>query len=95
MMTKHDLVGERSANAKRDRIESLEPLFRNGQIWVRHDQNEFLDEYTTYPACRTRDILDALGYSPQAWNSFHARRILDKMKERRMARSGRQSITGY
>jgi len=95
MMTKHDLVGERSPNAKRDRIESLEPLFRNGQIWVRHDQTEFLDEYSTYPGCRTLDILDALGFSPQAWNSFHARRILDKVRERREQRSSRRSITGY
>ncbi len=94
-MTKHDLLGERSANAKRDRIESLEPLFRNGQIWVRHDQSEFLDEYTNYPGSRTLDVLDALAYSPQAWNAFHARRILDIVRQRRERHNARKSVTGY
>lgn len=94
-LTKRTLKGSRAPNAKRDRIESLEPLFRQGQIWVRHDQNEFLDEYFNYPASRTFDVLDVLGYSPQAWNAFHARKVLDIIKKRREQHSSRHSITGY
>lgn len=94
-MRKNDLIGERSPNAKRNRIEGLEPLFRNGQIWVRHDQNEFLDEYAAYPGAPTLDVLDALAYSPQAWNAFHARHILDIVRQHRERHNARKGYTGY
>lgn len=91
-----ELKTDRGANAKRTRIESLEPIFRDGRFWVRHDQNEFLNEYYDYPGGRTVDVLDCLGYAVQTWNAVHARNILDMMKKRRERWAvGRSTITGY
>lgn len=90
-----DLKTDKSANAKRDRIESLEPLFRGGQLWVRRDQSEFLDEYYNYPGHPTVDVLDALGYSTQTWNAIHAKRVLDMVRQRRERWAVRKTHTGY
>ena len=91
-----ELRSEHSKNAKRTRIESLEPLFREGRFWVRRDQSLFLDEYFDYPGGRTVDILDCLGYATQTWNAIHARKILDIVRARKERWAvGRKSITGY
>jgi phage terminase large subunit-like protein len=82
-LTVRELKSEHSKNAKRTRIEALEPLFREGRFWVRNDQAEFLDEYYDYPGGRTVDILDCLGYATQTWNAIHAKRILDMMRQRK------------
>jgi hypothetical protein len=92
-----DLKTDRGANAKRDRIESLEPIYRNGQFWCRRDQTEFLDEYHGYPGHPTKDILDALGYATQTWNAIHAKRIIAAVRARkdRMTAQRSRSRTGY
>lgn len=92
-----ELKSERSANAKRVRIESLEPLLRANRLWVRRDQAAFLDEYYAYPGGRTVDVLDALGYSTQTWNAIHAKRILETIHKRRekWGGRGRSRVTGY
>jgi hypothetical protein len=95
-MSLRELKTDRGANAKRTRIEALEPIFRDGRFWVRRDQNAFLNEYYDYPGGRTVDVLDCLGYAVQTWNAIHARRILDMMKTRRDRwATRRSSITGY
>lgn len=92
----NELKTDRGPNAKRSRIESLEPLFRDSRFWVRHDQSAFLDEYYDYPGGRTVDVLDCLGYATQTWNAIHARKILDIVKQRKERWStSRKSITGY
>lgn len=78
-----ELKADRGANAKRVRIEALEPVFREGRLWVRQDQEEFLEEYYAYPGGRTVDVLDCLGYATQTWNTIHAKHILDLMRERK------------
>jgi hypothetical protein len=91
-----ELKADRSAGAKRVRIESLEPLFREGRFWCRRDQAAFLDEYFNYPGGRTVDVLDCLGYATQTWNAIHAKRILDILKERKQRWVGhRSTVTGY
>jgi hypothetical protein len=90
-----DLKTDRGANAKRDRIEALEPIFRQGQFWCRRDQGEFLDEYNGYPGFPTKDILDCLGYAPQTWNAIHAKRVMEKMRAHRDRWSARKTHTGY
>lgn len=91
-----ELKSEHGKNAKRTRIESLEPLFREGRFWVRRDQSLFLNEYYDYPGSRTVDILDCLGYATQTWNAIHAKRVLDIVRQRRERWiAGRKSITGY
>lgn len=54
----------RAANSKDDGIRAMEPEFRAGKWWVRHDQTNFRDEYVSYgPMARTRDIMDCLRMS--------------------------------
>jgi hypothetical protein len=90
-----DLKTERSANAKVDRIESLTPVYRQGQFWCRRDQTDFIDEFCGYPGWPTRDILDCLGYATQTWNTIHAQRVLDKVRQHRERWNARKSRTGY
>lgn len=95
-LTIKELKADRGANAKRVRIEALEPLFREGRFWVRADQEEFLEEYYNYPGGRTVDVLDCLGYATQTWNAIHAKRILELMQTRRDRwKMGRSAVTGY
>lgn len=95
LTVRYDLKTSKGANAKRDRIEALEPIYRNGQFWCRHDQTEFLDEYYGYPGYPTKDILDAIGYATQTWNAIHAKRVLDLVKQRKEKYQSRHSRTGY
>jgi hypothetical protein len=93
-----ELKADRGANAKRTRIESLEPLFRDGRLWVRHDQSEFLNEYYDYPGGRTVDVLDCLGYATQTWNAIHAKQLLSIIRDRKQrwaGGGGRSAVTGY
>jgi len=91
-----ELKADRGANAKRERIESLEPLFRNGRFWVSRDQSPFITEYNDYPGGRTVDILDCLGYATQTWNAVHAKHVLDMVRARRDRwTQSRRSVTGY
>jgi hypothetical protein len=96
-LTVRELKSEHSKNSKRTRIESLEPLFRDGRFWVRRDQSLFLDEYYEYPGGRTVDILDCLGYATQTWNAIHAKKILDLVKQRkdRWTAGRKNTKTGY
>jgi Terminase RNaseH-like domain len=89
------LQSERSRNAKRTRIESLDALFREGRFFCRRDQSSFLNEYYSYPGSRTIDVLDCLSYAPQTWNSVYARGIMQYAHERREAMRSRQTVTGY
>ncbi len=92
-----ELKADRGANAKRERIESLEPLFREGRFWVAVDQTAFLDEYYNYPAPgQPVDVLDCLGYATQTWNAIHTKRVIDKVRERRERwTTNRHTKTGY
>jgi hypothetical protein len=84
-----ELKSDHSKNAKRTRIESLEPILRT-------DQNLFLNEYYAYPGGRTVDVLDCLGYAIQTWNAIHAKKILDIVRQRKERwATSRKSVTGY
>lgn len=47
---------------KEQRILSMQPFFRSGQIYIQRGMTEFIEEYETFPLGRTRDILDAMAY---------------------------------
>ncbi len=91
----NELKSEHTKNAKRTRIEALQPVFSQGRFWARRDQSEFLNEYYAYPGGRTVDVLDAISYSPQTWNAIHAKGIMKMLAERRNKFSSRRSVTGY
>jgi hypothetical protein len=62
----NELPYDNSENAKKNRIELLEPLYKNAQVWsCRTGQEAYEAEYDNYPASPTIDILDTLGYVPQ------------------------------
>jgi hypothetical protein len=64
-----ELKTPKTKNAKAIRIESLGPYFERGEFWIPEaGASEFLEEYSSYPAGRLRDILDTLGYGPQVWS---------------------------
>lgn len=48
---------------KEQRILSMQPFFRSGQIYIQRGMSEFIEEYETFPLGRTRDILDAMAYA--------------------------------
>ena len=51
-------------NEKKDqRILSMQPFFRSGQVYIQSGMLEFIEEYETFPLGRTRDLLDALSYA--------------------------------
>ena len=51
-------------NEKKDqRILSMQPYFRSGQIYIQAGMLEFIEEFETFPLGRTRDILDAMSYA--------------------------------
>jgi hypothetical protein len=89
------LKSDTGANAKRTRIEALEPLLRNGKLWVRHDQSVFINEYMDYPGGLTVDILDCLGYGTQTWNAHYAKQISKLVEQHRNRWKARKSNTGY
>jgi hypothetical protein len=94
-LTVRELKSDRGANAKRVRIEALEPLLRANRLWVRQDQSALLDEYYAYPGGRTVDVMDCLGYSPQTWNAIFAKNILALTQQKRDRWKARKTHTGY
>lgn len=48
---------------KEQRILSMQPFFRSGQIYIQRGMTELIEEYETFPLGRTRDILDAMAYA--------------------------------
>lgn len=63
----NELPYDNSENAKTNRIEAEEPMFKNGQFWCHRSQTAFISEYNSYPA-GLKDVLDTLGYVPQTLN---------------------------
>lgn len=48
---------------KEQRILSMQPYFRAGQIYILEGMLEFIEEYETFPLGQTCDILDAFAYA--------------------------------
>jgi hypothetical protein len=66
-----DLKYDNQEDAKKTRIESLEPIFNRGQFYIRSDDKSsrlFLEEFEAYGNKKGLiDILDTLGYGPEVW----------------------------
>ncbi|UOF78522.1 terminase large subunit [Caudoviricetes sp.] len=68
---------------KNQRILSMQPFFRSGQVYIQRGMFPFIDEYEAFPNGRTVDILDACAYAlrllvPQA--AGHAASIEAKIQ---------------
>ncbi len=90
----NELPYDNSENAKKNRIEALEPLFKNGQVWCHKSQEEFHREYDSYPASATIDVLDTLGYVPQTLGGIRGKEAVDFVIGQQESFAGRQVGAG-
>jgi hypothetical protein len=95
-----ELKYDNQENAKKTRIESLQPIFGRGQFWINEaGMAEFLEEYQAYGNTNGMiDVLDTLGYGPEVWKFGQMTdkdlgRILQE-RQLRMERAMRQSMLG-
>lgn len=64
-----ELKTPKTANAKKMRIDGLGPIFERGEFWIAdHGNDEFIEEFESYPSGKLVDILDTLGYGPSVWD---------------------------
>lgn len=91
-----ELPYDNSANAKKNRIEATEPLFRNFNVFCHRSQDAFISEYLAYPASTTVDVLDTFGYVPQTLDSTSNNDVISFLqKQNQTFRERRASITGW
>jgi predicted MPP superfamily phosphohydrolase len=90
----NELPYDNSENAKKNRIEALEPLFKNNQVWNHASQAEFEREYDNYPASATVDVLDTLGYVPQTLSGVRSKESFDFIMQQHESFVGRQVGAG-
>jgi predicted phage terminase large subunit-like protein len=48
---------------KQQRILSMQPFFRAGQVYIQRGMFELIEEFETFPLGATQDMLDALAYA--------------------------------
>lgn len=48
---------------KNQRIMSMQPFFRAGQVYIQRGMFDLIEEYETFPLGRTLDLLDAMAYA--------------------------------
>ena len=85
-----------SREKKENRIRGVQPFLERGLIWVRRDQEDFLEEYRQFPVGKTVDILDAFAYGPHQWNAPLEGDELEEEREEHEFRYGSRSLTtGY
>jgi len=91
-----ELPYDNSANAKKNRIEALEPLFRNGNVFCHRSQTEFISEYLAYPASPTVDVLDCMGYVPQTLDATSNNDVIKYLVNQKNTFAARHaSVTGW
>jgi hypothetical protein len=61
---------------QKNRIESLEPIFKSQRVWCQHYQKKFVEQYDSYPG-GFMDTLDALGYFPRTINVMQSKELED------------------
>jgi hypothetical protein len=86
-LTVMPLKVDTSANAKRKRIDALNPFFAEGQVFVRREAHfNFIEEYKKYPNGKTLDILDTLSYGPEVWDGrVTTRSDIERFMQRQQA----------
>ena len=56
-------IKENPRNSKSNRLESLQPMFAKRKIFIKEDQQNFIDELLLFPRGKHDDILDGLYYA--------------------------------
>jgi hypothetical protein len=89
----NELPYDNSENAKDNRITSLEPAFKNGQIWLHRSQTKLIAQYNAYPA-GLKDILDVLGYVHGTLENVRRRDAMEWIASQNEAFSNRNAGAG-
>lgn len=83
--------------SKEARIRGLVNYFASGQIYIRREFTDLIDEYLAFPAAKLRDLIDALSYAPSIW-TFPDTEVDDYdefEEELEFIGDGRSRSTGY
>jgi len=89
------LEADDAESAVSNRIEGLQTLFKNFQLWCHPSQKEFLSEYEAYPAGAI-DVLSTLGQAPGTLEGIRRRETLEWVVEQNRRFSSRATgSTGY
>lgn len=79
-----------SQTEQKNRIESLEPIFKSKKVWCQRYQKKFIEQYDSYPA-GFLDTLDALGVFPQIIDVTPSRLVEDFMLKQQQNFAARNS----
>lgn len=99
-----ELKTDRSENGKAMRIEGMDAIYENGQVYCKRTDLAFIEEFTKYPVGKTVDVLDVVGYAPQTWGGAASLQDVKATMERLNSRNpyaqsssseGRSQLTGY
>lgn len=86
-----------SANAKLNRIRSMNVFYADGQFFLRRNHSDWFTEYSTFPYGKTVDLIDVTGYAPQTFQSRNSpQEIMAYMrKQRERFDNSQRGVTGY
>ena len=75
-------IKENPRSSKSYRLESLEPLFASGKVYMKKSHTEFIDELLLYPRGKHDDTIDAFYYAQKrSFPPFHSERTsVEKVK---------------
>jgi len=94
----NELDDDHSLAAMKNRIESLEPIFKSHQIWCNPEQGqqkEFVEDYENYPAGKL-DALDVLGHYSKIVEISDNKQAREFLRQQMDEFQARQSgIAGY
>jgi predicted phage terminase large subunit-like protein len=84
--------------SKKTRIRGLQPFFENGEIFLKREMEQLIDEYSAFPTGQLVDLLDALSYGPYVWGPPSSAADDDLEDDLRVSASiyqGMNPTTGY
>lgn len=79
--------------SKEARIRSMQPLFEQGLIELRHDMQDFVDELLSFPRGKHDDCIDALAYAKDKLIPSAGARTYGESEERFDAQTGKWGAT--
>jgi predicted phage terminase large subunit-like protein len=59
----HKAADTQPRNSKSARLETLQPLFAQGNVFVKKEMEDFISELVLYPMAKNDDTLDAFYYA--------------------------------
>ncbi len=88
-----ELESDDSESAQSNRIEGLQTLFKNFQLWCHPSHKEFISEYDAYPAGLI-DVLDTLSQVPATLDNVRRRETMEWVLAQQNAFANRKAGAG-